>query len=191
MEHSRHNGLALLLSLGAVTIAGCSLDVGDALTSALSTAGDDSGEGDGDGEGEGDGEETGEDDTGGGDGDDDGGPVGTTASPTGGGDDDEGGDEGEGDTSGGFDPTQGDDAGEVGGDPSGVCGSFDVHVEECGFGAGAGEICQYDLDYFAGSDCAAAVEEYYACLSTTDCDTLATDDPAVCGGDQLLEQCAE
>ncbi|HWB80321.1 MAG TPA: hypothetical protein VG755_35385 [Nannocystaceae bacterium] len=189
----QHHDLSLLFSLGLV---GCSLDVGDALTDTFTTSqGMSAGDGMGDGGTE---EDTGDDDD---EGDDEGGDGGnadntgnpgtgapTTAGMTGG--DDEGGADSTGwpwpDSDGGG------ESGGGGGTYAELCASWDMHAQQCGFGMGGGAACQYDLDYasYFGEECASAIEDYYACLASTDCAELSNADPAtVCGADQVVTLC--
>lgn len=187
----QHHDLSLLFSLGLV---GCSLDVGDALTDTFTSTHamsashgmgggtEDTGEtGDGD-------EGNGADDGNG----DEGGPVTgapTTAGMTSG--DDEGGADS---TGWPYPSTDEGGAADSGGTYSELCATWDSHAQECGFGTGAAAACQYDLDYgsYFGDACVSAIEDYYSCLSSTDCDELANADPdTVCGVQQVATACAE
>lgn len=187
----QHHDLSLLFSLGLV---GCSLDVGDALTDTFtSTHAMSAGDGMGGGT-EDTGEMSEEDDDGNGDdgNNDDGGPgpmTGATSAPmTGGGEDD-----GAADSTGWPWPeTEGGGETYGGGTYAEPCATWDMHAQECGFGTGAGAACQYDLDYgsYLGEACPSALEDYYACLGSTDCAELANADPnTVCGADQVLMVC--
>ena len=179
----QHHDLSLLFSLGLV---GCSLDVGDALTagsfSSTHTSSAGHGMGGGTDESTGDASDDASPPADEGSNADETGPVtgAPTTAPSG---------EAEGSSSGGDPSTS---AGESGGMYSELCATWDTHAAECGFGTGAGAICQYDLDYgsYFGDACAAALEDYYSCLASTDCAELANADPdTVCGRDQVATQC--
>jgi hypothetical protein len=193
-----------LLSLGILPIAACGIDVGEGLTlgSLTGASAEDSANGTGDdGNDDGDGNGGDDDDDGGDDGDGDDGDDGITAD---GGDapDDSGGDPtADGDATTGFDPDgAGDEAPGTtvdpddaeGGAASPVCDAWAMHAASCGGDSYvAATYCQYDLGYaqYIGGDCPALVEDYYSCLTTTDCSELVEPAPTLCGIDEIAAAC--
>ncbi|MFO0631752.1 MAG: hypothetical protein U0168_02775 [Nannocystaceae bacterium] len=189
MTKPARTDLALLLSIAM--LPACMLDVGDALTSGTAS---DTGDGDTDGKGtEGDDDqdtEGGESSKGDEDDDEDSDSEDTDDADT----DDEDSDSEDTDDadtddadedSGSAEGTAGD------GDAAQVCLDWDAHLEDCGFGSGGAAYCQLDLDAGAqvGPDCESALEDYYACLNATDCETLQAQAGTLCGMEETLTIC--
>lgn len=193
--HRSATDLTFLLSLGLIPLA-CTLDVGDALTDTLTTVADGT-EGDMGGGTEGNASDgtDGSDDDGGGDGPDPTGLPGSSGNPG------TGGNPGTSAGSGDGDPTGGpaDDSGGYGGYGTDgglgpvpeICMTWALHATECGVGEYAAEYCQQMMLYasYLGPGCAAAIDEYYSCLTMADCATINASPDTVCNPDAVNGAC--
>lgn len=195
MNSLSRTDLSLLLSLGALPLVACQLDVGDGLTAggtSIPSVGSGAGTDDGGTGDTGDGApgtaSNDHDDDGGGDtgvADTGAGPTSVTgADPTA-----ASADGGQVDDSGGVDSDGGDGGPGGGYGDSEACQQFGAHATECGLDEYAAGYCDEDISVgmFLGAGCQSAMQDYYSCLSTTDCASLGAGDP--CGRDQVGAAC--
>lgn len=196
LDPTRCPGMSLLLSLGALPMIACTAGVepGTSTTifnptaASVGDAGDDSGDGS-------DGGTTGTPPTSAGD------PTGNTTAPA------------------STDPTHASNASDAsadgygtygagtyggatygggtygGGDPGLLCGAWVTHYLECvpqaePYGQQIYDYCTGDLGNPMNTpQCGAALEEFYSCMSTLDCQQLSDPNATPCGSDQLAGVC--